>query len=137
MESATASKTGEVVQFPGALFRSNQIESFDYTERRVTFATKVRDCVLRTFQKIGTSLTMQDLIIWNLSVNKRVGLNEVADKPAEFTEGMRSIFGQAGADAFESMLLREIRREFGLADDTNLVETKGLAEVLQLIGSGP
>ncbi len=133
-ESATGAQTAAGGQFPGALFRSNQIASFEYAEQRETFATKVRDCVLRAFQAIGTSLSMQDVIIWNLSVTKKVGLDEVADKPGEFIEGMHAIFGETGADVFEHMLIREIKREFGLADDKRLAELKGLPEVLQFVG---
>jgi hypothetical protein len=135
-EPETATQSDGMKQFPGALFRSNQIASFDYTESRTTFATRVRDCALRTFDHIGTSLTMQDLIFWRLSVNKKVGVDEVADKPAEFIEGMRAIFGEAGADVFEYLLVREIKREFGFAGDARMGELTGLSQVLQAIGSG-
>jgi hypothetical protein len=135
-ESASAAQHSGMNQYHGALFRSNQIASFDYSESRATFATKVRDCVLRTFDMIGTSLAMQDLMFWNLSATKKVGPDEVADKPAEFIEGMRSIFGEAGAYVFEYMLIREIKREFGLTGDARMAELKSLAEVLQFVGSG-
>jgi hypothetical protein len=136
-EPETAARSYGTKQFPGALFRSNQIASFDYAENRKTFVTKVRDCALRTFDQIGTSLKMQDLIFWNLSVTKKVGVDEVADKPAEFIEGMRAIFGEAGADVFEYLLVREIKRDFGFAGDARMGELTGLSEVLQLIGAGP
>jgi hypothetical protein len=136
MRSAIGARSNEVGQFPGALFQSNQIAAFGYADNHMTFATKVRDCVVRTFNGIGSSPTMQQVICWNLSVTQKVGLDEVADKPAEFMEGIHTIFGQAGSDVFEYMLIKEIKREFGLTTNPVLMERKSLAEVLQLVGSG-
>jgi hypothetical protein len=131
MESTTASKG----QFPGSLFHSNQIASFDYVDRHTTFATKIRDCVIRAFSVIGTSATMQQVILWNLSVTKKVGLDEVADKPAEFMDGLRALIGSAGADVFEHMLVRDVRREFGITTGPGSGERDGLAAVLRSIPS--
>jgi hypothetical protein len=133
IESATVRGSVEHSQFPGALFSSNQIASFAYSDDRVSFSTKVSDCVVRALDAIGSSATMQQVIFWNLSEIQKVGPGEVADKPTEFMEGIRAIFGEAGADVFEFMLIRQIKREFGLAG-TRSRERKSLAEVLQFVG---
>jgi hypothetical protein len=131
MESTAASQGKS--QLSGSLFHSNQIAAFYYADRHVTFATKVRDCVVRTFARVGTSATMQQAILWNLSVSKMVGLDEVADKPTEFMEGLRALIGQAGADVFEYMLIREVRREFGVKVCPESSEQRALAAVLQSV----
>lgn len=131
MESTAANRG----LFPGSLFHSNQIASFDYVDRHTTFATKVRDCVIRTFSAIGTSATMQQVILWNLSVTKNVGPDEVADKPTEFIDGLKALIGQAGTDVFEHMLIREVRREFGITTGPESGARNGLAVVLRCIAS--
>lgn len=133
-DSVVAISSEQVGKFPGALFRSNQIAAFENAGNHVTFSTKVRDCVVRAFYAIGSSASMQQVIIWNLSINSKVGLDEVADKPTEFMEGMRTIFGEAGADVFEYMLLKEIKREFGVSAFPT-ENGRSLAGALQILGS--
>jgi hypothetical protein len=58
----------------------------------------------------------------------------VADKPTEFMDGIRAIFGEAGANVFEFKLIREIKREFGPITDAGWTERNSLAQVLQFIG---
>lgn len=96
------------------LFRGNQKSAFDYAERRAALAARITACVSRAFYAIGASSATQEVIYWNLSVTKNVGRNEVADKPAEFIDGLRAIYGDAGCKVFEYMLGKEIRREFNL-----------------------
>lgn len=134
MESAVAALSGEEMPFPGAISFSAQMASFGSSENLGSFAAKVGDCVVRAMDAIGSSRTMQQVIFWNLLVRNKVRLDEVADKPTEFMEGIRAMFGEAGADVFEYKLIREIKREFGPTDDTGPAERKSLAEVLQFIG---
>jgi hypothetical protein len=133
MES-TATGQGNRGLLSGSLFYSNQVAAFDSADRHVTFATKIRDCVIRTFGVVGTSATMQQVILWNLSVSKKVGLDEVADKPTEFMDGLRALIGDAGADVFEQLLLREVRREFGKTGPES-GDRRSLAAVLQSVAS--
>ena len=134
MGSAMVGGGTENAQLSGALFSSSRIVSFDSPEKTITFATKVRDCVLRALDAIGSSRTMRQAILWNLLATKKIGLAEVADEPTEFMEGIRAIFGEAGADVFEFMLVREVKREFGLRTNTGPPERKSLGEVLQYAG---
>lgn len=96
------------------LFRGNQRSAFEYAERRAALSARITACVNRAFYAIGASSATQEVIYWNLSVTKNVGRNEVADKPGDFIEGLRAIYGEAGCKVFEYMLGKEIRREFNL-----------------------
>lgn len=68
-------------------------------------------------------------------MTKNIGRNEVIDKPTEFMEGIRGIYGEAGSVVFEYKLTREIRREFGIAGSLDKEPTKGrtFAELVRLV----
>ncbi len=114
------------------LFRSNQVSSFEYAERRAALAAKIGTCVARAFHAIGASSATQEIVYWNLSVTKNFARNEIALKPEEFIEGLREIYGEAGTKVFEYMLSREIRREFNLSFPV-LEGGEGRSEALDLI----
>ena len=54
-----------------------------------------------------------------MAVTKNIGRKDIIDKPAEFFEGMRGIYGEAGTVVFEYMLAREIKREFGVTGEVD------------------
>lgn len=109
------------------LFRANQRSAFEYAERRAAMAARITACVSRAFYAIGASSATQEVIYWNLSVTKNVGRNEVAEKPGDFIEGLRAIYGEAGCKVFEYMLGKEIRREFNLSFPLFDAELEGAA----------
>jgi len=88
----------------------DQDARLSYAERRKVFAERMMECVSFAFFAIGTSPAMEDYIYWKLSL----GLNEVVDKPQKFMEGLREIFGEAGAAVYEGELVKAVQKEFGL-----------------------
>jgi hypothetical protein len=80
---------------------------------------RVFECVTRAFYSIGTGLATQDIIFWNLAVSKHVGRADIVDKPTEFVEGLRDIYGEAWVVVFGYKLVREIKQEFGLTGPTD------------------
>jgi hypothetical protein len=116
------------------LFHSNQVAAFDLSEREAALAARITDCVSRAFHAIGAGSQTQEIVFWNLYMTRNIERNEIIDKPTEFIEGIRSIYGDAGTVVFEYMLRREIKREFGLAAfDKEPLKARSLADLLHLI----
>lgn len=78
---------------------------------------------------------MQEVIYWDLFMTKKIGRNEIMNKPAEFIEWLQTIYGQAGTAVFEYMLNREIKREFGVtaAFDNEPIKERSTSDLLHLI----
>lgn len=134
METATATRT-DTRSLSSGLHHSNQVAAFNHTESRAVVAARVKDCVGRALHAVGSSAAMQQTIYWNLSVTKSLGPDDIVDKPSEFIEGLRGIFGEAGIVVLEYMITREVKREFGLtsAFDDEVIQGKGLPALLQFI----
>ena len=117
------------------LYHSNLVASLDYSERHSALAARVTSCVSRAFHAIGSGSAMQETIYWNLLVTKKIERNEIIDRPAEFIDGIRAIYGEAATVVFEYMLRREIKREFGLTSelDNKGSEERDTTELLRLI----
>ena len=100
-------------------------------------SAKVKNCVSRAFHAIGAGAQTQDLIYWNLYVTGNLGRDDILDKPAEFSEGVKAIYGEAGIKVFEYMLVRELKREFGVAAefDKGSIQEKSASDLLRLIAS--
>ncbi|HEV2172701.1 MAG TPA: hypothetical protein VGR71_03995 [Nitrospira sp.] len=133
-ETATAVVTEQEAKFAG-LHHANQVAAFDYSERRMGFAVRIKDCVSRAFHAIGAGPQTQEMIYWNLYVTKNLGRDDILDKPSEFIEGVKAIYGEAGIKVFEYMLTREIKKEFGINAefDKESVEESGEARLMRLI----
>jgi hypothetical protein len=103
--------------------------------RRDALAARVESCVSRAFHAIGSSSETQEIIYWNLLMTKNVRRNEVLDKPEEFIEGLRAIYGEAGTVVFEHLLRREIGREFALTSTLELeaIKARSSSDLLHLI----
>jgi hypothetical protein len=114
---------------------SNQLAAFDYSERQSAFAARIMNCISRAFDAIGAGSQTQELVYWNLHITKNIKRNEIVDKPSEFIEGLQTIYGEAGVVVFQSMITREIRREFRLTSALDQERTKGknLADLLQFL----
>jgi hypothetical protein len=135
MEMATSSEKRKL-----GLYQSNSVAAFEHSEQRDAMAARITDCVVRAFHAIGASSQTQEIVFWNLFMIKNVGRNEVMDKPAEFIEGLRGIYGEAGTVVFESMLKREIRREFDLTaafdnEDTKEGSSSDLIRLIRIVAS--
>jgi hypothetical protein len=117
------------------LHHSNEVAAFKQSEQRAAVAARITDCVVRAFHAIGASSLTQEIIFWNLYMTKNVGRNEVMDRPAEFIEGLRGIYGEAGTSIFESMLRREIKREFGAfaVFDNKDAEERSTLDLIRLV----
>src|SRR6267378_6358278 len=96
------------------LYHSNLVAAFDSSLRRDVLVSRFGDCVGRAFHAMGSSSEAQRVIYWNLLVNTNIRQNEIFDKPGEFIEGLKAIYGEAGTPVFQYMLRREIVREFDL-----------------------
>ena len=107
----------------------------DLSERRDALATRVEDCVSRAFHAIGSSSETQEIIYWNLLMTKNVRRGEILEKPEEFIEGVRAIYGEAGTVVFEHLLRREIGREFELTSALELeaINKRSTPDLLHLI----
>jgi len=57
----------------------------------------------------------REIIFWNLNVTRGLRQDQIGDEPAAFIEGMRGIFGDSPAKTLESILVRQIRGDFGLS----------------------
>jgi hypothetical protein len=119
----------------GGLYHANQVAAFDYSERQATFSARVLKCIVRAFDATGTSSITQETIFWKLQTSRNIARDEIIDKPAEFLEGLKTIFGEAGVVVFEYMMTREIKREFGLTAkfDKEPIKARDLADLLHLI----
>jgi hypothetical protein len=75
------------------LFHSNQVAAFDYSERQAAFAAKIMNCVSRAFYAIGASPQTQEIVFERVYTTQNIGRNEIMDKPKEFIEGLKTIYG--------------------------------------------
>jgi hypothetical protein len=68
-------------------------------------------------------------------MTKNVRRSEVLDKPEEFVDGLRAIYGEAGTVVFEHLLRREVVREFDLAAVSGVepLEVTSTSDLLHLI----
>lgn len=115
METLRPSIAGHGLAGTAGLFRSNNLAAFDLSECRAALVAQVATCISRAFEAIGAGSQTQEIVFWKLYVARNIGRNEIVDKPAEFIEGIRDIYGDAGAVVFEYKLAKEMRREFGIA----------------------
>jgi hypothetical protein len=117
------------------LFHSNEVAAYNQSERRDAISARVMDCLRRAFEAIGAGSQTQEIVFWNLNMTKNILRNEIMDKPEEFIEGLRGIYGEAGTVVFEYVLIREIKREFGLttAFDKEAVKERSASDLLHLI----
>jgi hypothetical protein len=119
----------------GGLHHANQVAAFDYSERRAAFATRIKNCVSRAFHAIGASPQTEEAIYWNLYMTQNLGRDEIVNKPAEFIEGVKVIYGEAGIKVFEYMLTREIKKEFGITAefDKESVQETSASDLMRLM----
>src|SRR5579864_290004 len=98
----------------GRLYHADLVAALDYSERQAAFAARIMNCVTRAFDAMGASSATQEVVFWNLQVTRNLGRNEIIDKPSEFIEGLKAIYGEAGVVVFEYQMTKEIKREFAL-----------------------
>lgn len=118
--------------------RADTVAAFDHPERRAALAARIKDCISGAFYAIGAGAQTQELIYWNLYVTGNLGRDEVLDKPAEFIEGVKAIYGEAGVKVFEYMLIRELKKEFGVTaelDEESAKENNAVSDLIRLITS--
>jgi len=129
METATSIGERE------AELHSDQVSTLEKSGLLEATAARVADCVVRAFNAIGASPQTQEIVFWNIYVVKNVGRKEVIDKAAEFVEGVRGIYGEVGTVVFESMLKRELRREFGPTNElvNENAEERSVSDLVRLI----
>jgi hypothetical protein len=133
-ETATAA-VDEQGPKAGGLYHANQVAAFDYSERQAAFAARIKDCVSRAFHAIGAGSQTQELIYWNLYVTQNLGRDDIMNRPGEFLEGVKAIYGEAGIKVFEYMLTREIKREFAITAefDGEPIRGRAVSDLLNLI----
>jgi len=75
------------------------------------------------------------LIFWNLYVTRNIGRDDILNKPTEFIEGVKAIYGEAGTVVFEYKMTKEITREFGFtaAFDKEPTKERSASDLLSLI----
>jgi hypothetical protein len=119
----------------GGLYHANLVAALDYSERQAAFAARVMNCVTRAFDAIGASSATQEVVFWNLQVTRNLARNEIIDKPSEFIEGLKAIYGEAGVVVLEYEMTKEIKREFGLtaAFDKEPTKARNLPDLLHLV----
>jgi hypothetical protein len=119
----------------GVLYRPDLVSAFDYSERQAAFAARIMNCVTRAFDAMGASSATQEVVFWNLQVTRGLERNEIIDKPSEFIEGLKAIYGEAGVVVFEYEMTKEIKREFGLtaAFDKEPAKARNLPDLLHLV----
>ena len=117
------------------LYHSKLVAVVDLSERREALVAGVTNCVSRAFHAIGSSSETQEIIFWNLLMTKNVRRSEIIDKPEEFIDGLRAIYGEAGTVVFEHLFMREIGREFDLtgAFDKEPIRERSTSDLLHLI----
>ena len=76
--------------------------------------TKLMQCLSKAFDAIGASKATQQTIFQSLLENKKLGQEEIVDKPTEFFEELKKIMGEGSVKLFQYMLSREMKKEFGL-----------------------
>lgn len=119
----------------GGLYHANQVAAFDFSERQAAFAARVMSCIGRAFLAIGASSQTQELVFWNLYVTRNLGRDDVMNRPEEFIEGVKDIYGEAGVVVFEHMMTKEIKKEFGLIAefDREPIQKRTASDLLNLI----
>jgi hypothetical protein len=129
--------TKEREQNAGGLYHANQVAAFEYSERQDSFAGRIMSCVSRAFDAIGASSQTQEIIFWKLHETQNLERKEIIDRPAEFIEGLKSVYGEAGVVVFEYMATREIKREFGIAAvfEKEPIKAEGLVDLLRLVSN--
>jgi hypothetical protein len=117
------------------LYRATTAVPLDYSVRQAAFAARVMNCVTRAFDAIGASPATQEVVFWNLLVTRNLGRNEIIDKPSEFIEGLKAIYGEAGEVVFEYEMTKEIKREFGITAsfDKEPIKARNLPDLLHLV----
>lgn len=117
------------------LYHANQVAAFGYSERQAAFAARIRECVSRAFRAIGAGPQTQEIIYWNLYVTCSLERDDIMNKPDEFLQGVKAIYGEAGIKVFEYMLTREIKKEFGITAEFDGKPIRGgnVSELLSLI----
>jgi hypothetical protein len=120
----------------GKPYHADLVLSSDYSERRAAFAARIMNCVTRAFDAIGASHAMQEVVFWNLQVTRNLRRNEIIDKPSEFVEGLKAIYGEAGVVVFEYEMTKEIKLEFGLTAvfDAEPIKARNLIDLLHMVG---
>jgi len=119
----------------GGLYHANQVAAFDFSERQAAFATRIMNCISRAFHAIGASSQTQELVFWNLYMTRNLGRDDIMNKPEEFIEGVKDIYGEAGIVVFEHMMTKEIKKEFGLTAefDREPIQARTASDLLSLI----
>ncbi len=133
-ETATAVLSGRDPK-SGGLHHANQVAAFDHSERQAAFAIRIKNCISRAFHAIGAGHQTEEVIYWNLYITQNLGRDEIVNKPAEFIEGVKVIYGEAGVRVFEYMLTREIKNEFGITAefDKESIQEKSASDLMSLI----
>jgi hypothetical protein len=133
-ETATVA-TDEQKPKTAGLHHANQVAAFEYSERQAAFATRIRNCVSRAFHAIGAGSQTQEIIYWNLYVTRSLERDDIMNKPNEFLEGVKAIYGEAGIKVFEYMLTREIKAEFAITAefDGEPIRDREVSDLLNLI----
>jgi hypothetical protein len=133
-ETATVAVNEERPKVAG-LYHANQVAAFDYSERQAAFAKRIKDCVSRAFHAIGAGSQTEEIIYWNLYVTRSLERDDIMNKPSEFLEGVKAIYGEAGIRVFEYMLTREIKREFGITAefDGEPIRGRAVSDIVNLI----
>ena len=75
---------------------------------------RVVESVFRAFDSISPAIA--SVTLWNMMVTQRLGFVDIADRPAQFIEGIRAIHGEPQARLIEARLVKEIQSEFGLTE---------------------
>jgi hypothetical protein len=116
-------------------YRASPVGALDRSGRQAAFAARIMNCVTRAFEAIGASPATQEVVFWNLLVTRNLGRNEIIDKPSEFVEGLKDIYGEAGEVVFEYEMTKEIKREFGIAAvfDKEPIKARNLPDLLHLV----
>jgi hypothetical protein len=133
-ETATVAMNEQGPKTAG-LYHANQVAAFERSERQAAFATRIRNCVSRAFHAIGAGSQTQEIIYWNLYVTRSLERDDIVNKPDEFLEGVKAIYGEAGVKVFEYMLTREIKTEFAITAefDGEPIRDRAVSDLLNLI----
>jgi hypothetical protein len=83
-------------------------------ETQSALVARVVESVLRAFDSISPAIA--SVTLWNMTVTQRLGFTDIVDRPAQFIEGIRAIYSAPQARIIEAKLVKEIQREFGLAE---------------------
>lgn len=133
-ETATAVQSEQEPK-SGGLHHANQVAAFDYSERQAAFAIRIKNCISRAFHATGAGPQTEEVIYWNLYITRNLGRDEIVNKPTEFIDGVKVIYGEAGIRVFEYMLAREIKKEFGITAefDKESIQEKSASDLISLI----